>query len=72
MSENACAENLLQYAAIVIPTMQRLDQAVIDVEKTEKWRKVRVHGVALDRYVSEGGLEVAREGIEVMTGERLP
>lgn len=72
MSENACAEDLLQYAAIVMPTVQRLDHAVVDVEKTEKWRKVRVHGVALDRYMSEGGLEVAREEIEVMTGEQLP
>ena len=42
------------------------------MEKTEKWLKLRVHGVELDRYMSEGGLDVAREEIELMTGEQLP
>jgi hypothetical protein len=45
---------------------------VTEVEKTEKWRKLRVHGVSLDRYLCEGGLDLAREEIESMTGERLP
>lgn len=72
MRENACAEDLLEFATAVMSTMQKLDPAVINVEKTEKWRKLRVHGVALDRYMSEGGLDVAREEIELMTGEQLP
>jgi hypothetical protein len=42
------------------------------MEKTEKWLKVRVHSVALGHYMSEGGLEVAQEEIELMTGEHLP
>jgi hypothetical protein len=41
------------------------------MEKTEKWPKLRVHSIALGRYMSEGGLEVAREEIELMTGEHL-
>jgi hypothetical protein len=70
--ENACAEDLLEFTPAVMSVMQKLDPAVINVEKTEKWRKLRVHGVALDRYMSEGGLEVAREEIELMTGKQLP
>jgi hypothetical protein len=42
------------------------------VEKTERWRKLRVHGVALDRYMTENGLDLLREEIEVMTGSQLP
>lgn len=52
--------------------MKRLDPEVAYIEKTEKWLKLRVHGVALDRYMTEGGLNVAREEIELMTGEQLP
>lgn len=72
MSENACAEELLKHAPTVIAAVQKLDPEVTDVEKTEKWRKLRVHGVELDRYMGEGRLEVAREEIELMTGEQLP
>jgi hypothetical protein len=39
--------------------------------KMEKWLKVRVHSVALGRYISEDGPEVAPEEIELMTGENL-
>lgn len=72
LREYACAEDLLEYAPAVMTAVQELDSAVIDVEKTEKWRKLRVHGVALDRYMTEGGLDLAREEIEVMTGSQLP
>jgi hypothetical protein len=30
------------------------------------------HGVELDRYISEGGLDVVREEIELIIGEQLP
>jgi hypothetical protein len=72
MRENICAEELLAHAAIVMTAVQKLDPAVVSMEKKERWRKLRVHGVALDRYMGEGGLDVAREEIEVMTGEKLP
>jgi len=72
LSEHTCAEELLEYAPTVMAAVQKLDSAVIDVEKTEKWRKLRVHGVALDRYLTESGLDLAREEIEVMTGSQLP
>lgn len=72
LRENACAEDLLEYAPAVMTAVQELDPAVIDVEKTEKWRKLRVHGVALDRYMSESGLDLAREEIGVVTASQLP
>jgi hypothetical protein len=72
MRENACAEELLEYAPAVLAVVQKLDPSVINIEKTEKWCKLRVHGVALDRYMSEGGLDLAKEEIELMTGPQLP
>jgi len=72
LSENASADELLNYAAVVMAAVKKLDPEVAYMEKTEKWLKLRVHGVALDRYMNEGGLEVAREEIELMTGEHLP
>lgn len=70
--EHSRAEDLIEHAAIVIAAAGSLDPGVIEMEKTEKWRKMRVHGVSLDRYLSEGGLETAREEIESTTGELLP
>jgi hypothetical protein len=72
MSENASAEELLDYAPTVMTAVKKLDPEVAYMEKTERWLKLRVHGVELDRYMSEGGLDVAREEIELMTGEQLP
>jgi uncharacterized coiled-coil protein SlyX len=36
LRENACAEDLLEYAPAVMAAVQKLDPAVIDIEKTEK------------------------------------
>lgn len=72
LSENACADELLNYAPVVMAAVRELDPEVAYMEKTEKWLKLRVHGVALDRYMTQGGLDVAREEIELMTGEQLP
>ena len=47
MSENACADELLNYAPAVMAAVKKLDPEVAYMEKTEKWRKLRVHGVAL-------------------------
>jgi hypothetical protein len=46
--EHTRADDLLEYAATVLAAARTLDQAVAEVEKTEKWRKLRVHGVSLD------------------------
>jgi hypothetical protein len=42
------------------------------MDKTEKQCKLRVHGVALDQYMAEGGFRLVRREIELMTGEQLP
>lgn len=72
ISENACADELLNFAPVVMAAVKKLDPEVAYMEKTERWLKLRFHGVALDRYMSEDGLEVAREEIELMIGEHLP
>lgn len=51
--EQARADDLLEYAATMLAAARALDPAVTEVEKTEKWRKLRVHGVSLDRYLCE-------------------
>lgn len=72
VGENACAEEVFAYAPAVMAAVQKLDAEVVYMDKTERWCKLRVHGVALDRYMTEGGLELARKEIELMTGEQLP
>ena len=72
VGENACADEIFAHAPAVMAAVQKLDADVVYMDKTEKWSKLRVHGVALDRYMAEGGLELARREIELMTGERLP
>lgn len=54
VSENACADELLNYAPAVMAAVKKLDPGVAFMEKTEKWLKLRVHGVALDRYLTGG------------------
>lgn len=70
MNESACADDLLGYGPLVLTAAQEVDPTITDVEKTERWRKMRVHGVTLDRYLKEGGLGLAREEIE-LTGVPL-
>lgn len=72
VGENACADEIFAYALAVMAAVQRLDADVVYMDKTETWCKLRVHGVALDRYMAKGGLELARREIELITGERLP
>ncbi|GAB7336743.1 hypothetical protein MBLNU13_g10839t1 [Cladosporium sp. NU13] len=72
VGENACAEEVFAYAPAVMAAVQKLDAEVVYMDKTERWCKLRVHGVALDRYMRDGGLELARKEIELMTGEQLP
>lgn len=51
MHENANAD-LLRYGAVAFAAACKADPAIIDIEKAGKWRKLRVHGVALDRYLA--------------------
>ena len=45
---------------------------MVYIDKIEKWSKLRVYGVALDRYIAKGGLDLVRREIELITGEQLP
>lgn len=72
IGENACVEDLFAHTQAVMAVVQKLDPEVVYMDKTERWCKLRVHGVELDRYMVEGGLDLAREEIELMTGEQLP
>ena len=69
MGEKACAEDLFAHAQAVMAVVQKLDSEVVYMDKTERWCKLRVYGEELDRYMVEGGLDLAREEIELMTGE---
>jgi hypothetical protein len=71
VGENACAEEVFAYAAAVMAVVQKLDPKVAYMDRIEKWCKLRVHGIALDRYMTEGGLELARREIELIIGEQL-
>jgi hypothetical protein len=72
VGENAYAEEVFVYVAAVMAAVQKLDPEVAYMDRIEKWCKLRVYGVALDRYMTEGGLELARREIELITGEQLP
>jgi hypothetical protein len=48
MGENACADDLLAYAPAVVAAVQKLNSEVMYVDNTEEWRKLRVHGVAIE------------------------
>jgi hypothetical protein len=48
MGENACADDLLAYAPAVVAAVQKLNYEVMYVDNTEEWRKLRVHGVAIE------------------------
>jgi hypothetical protein len=56
----------------VIAVVQKLDPEVVYMTKIEKWCRLRVHSIALDRYMTEGGLDLIRREIEVIIGEQLP
>jgi hypothetical protein len=47
--EIACAGDLLEFTPAVSSTVHKRDPAAINVEKTEKWRKLCVHRFALYR-----------------------
>jgi hypothetical protein len=49
MGENACAEDLFAHAQAVMAIVQKRDPEVVSMNKTVKWCKLRVHGMALDR-----------------------
>jgi hypothetical protein len=60
------------YNDTLITAVRKCDPAVISVEISEQWQRVKVHGVPIQRYMnSENGLSLAREEIELQGVFRL-
>ncbi|QGA12365.1 hypothetical protein EYB26_000009 [Talaromyces marneffei] len=60
------------YNDMLLTAIRRADPAVISVEISEPWRRVKVHRVPIRRYInSSNGLELAREEMEIGTPFRL-
>ena len=60
------------YNDMLITAVRRCDPAVISVEISEQWQRIKVHGVPVHRYMnSENGLSLAREEIELQGVFRL-
>ena len=60
------------YNDMLITAVRRCDPAVISVEISEQWQRIKVHGVPVHRYInSENGLGLAREEIELQGVFRL-
>jgi hypothetical protein len=60
------------YNDMLIAAVREVDIAVISVEISEQWQRIKVHGVPIRRYMnSSHGLEMAREEIEYETAYKL-
>jgi hypothetical protein len=58
------------YRDALIAAICQADPAVVSVELSEQWHRVKVHGIPLRRYLTLG-LGLAREEIELSTNYRL-
>jgi hypothetical protein len=64
MTTQGTAEELTKYKGGLQRTLQELDPAVIDLEQSTTWCRLKVHGIPLDSYMKEGGLEALAEEID--------
>ena len=62
---SAPIEQLLLFRDTVIRAARTVEPAVVDITANETWRRVKIHGVSLNRYLGRGthGLEKLREEI---------
>lgn len=50
---------------VIISAVRRIDPNIIDATGNQKWHRVRVHGVDLDRYGRDpGGMELIQREME--------
>ena len=63
---NAPAEQLLSYRDTILRAARTVDPAIVDIVKNETWRRLKIHGVPLERYLGKGtfGLNKLRAEIE--------
>ena len=59
-------DQLLAYRNTILGAGLTVDPTVVDISANETWRRVKIHGVPLNRYLGKGthGLEKLREEIE--------
>jgi hypothetical protein len=61
------AQQLLHFKDLVLKAAREADSGIVGVESNETWAKVKIHGVSLERYMTETGpegLQILREEIE--------
>jgi len=63
----ATAEMLIRYREIVIKAARKVDAGIVDIETSELWESVKMHGINFDRYLGKktgGGLEKLRQELQ--------
>lgn len=53
-THNSTAEMMGRYRDVVLKAARTQDEGIIDFGSNEPWKRVKVHGVALERYVGKG------------------
>jgi len=62
--QNATAAMALIYRDVMITATRTVDKGVIDVEESQSWERLKIHAVALVRYMGKG-----TEGLQKMQNE---
>jgi len=63
----ATAEMFIWYREIVIKAARKVDAEIVDIETSELWDRVKMHGVNFDRYLGKktgGGPEKLRQELQ--------
>jgi len=63
----ATTEMLIRYREIVIKVARKVDAGIVDIETSELWERVKMHGINFDRYLGKktgGGLEKLRQELQ--------
>ncbi len=72
LTEQANAGSLIpRLSNLLIRTIKAVDPAVVGVEILEHWQRLKVHGMPLGRYLSEGKMELLKREVESSTGIQL-
>lgn len=72
LTDKADAAELLKTRInILIRAAKTVDQAVIGAETLERWHRLKVHGMSLERYLGEGKMALFKREVESSTGIEL-
>lgn len=56
---------------VLIRAAKTIDQAIVGVEISEHWQRLKVHGMSLERYLGEGSMELLKRKVQSSTGIEL-